>query len=91
MRLKTLGLYEDNDHGKPGHEYDKSIFNSDLELVCNVDTSQNAGQGFEIEGVKYQLDKEDLDDLSLQDTSTHVEDHNHFKCSLDLTKVKVKQ
>ena len=63
-RLKTLGLYENNGPEKPGHEYGESIFNFNLETACNVDTSHNANQGFEIDSVKYELDEEDLDDLS---------------------------
>ena len=42
LTLKTLGLYENNDPEKPGHEYGKYIFDSDLETLCNVDTSHNA-------------------------------------------------
>ena len=45
-------------------------------------------QDFEIDGVKYQLNEEDLDDLSLQDTTTYVKDPNPFKCDLYPTKVK---
>ena len=40
---------------KPGHEHRKSIFSSDLETVCNIDTSQIANQDFEIDGVRYHL------------------------------------
>ena len=88
QRLRTLGLYRDNDPEKPGYEYGKAIFESDLEKTCNKDSSQDNNQDFEIDAVKYQLDKKDLDDLSSQDTSTHFEDHIPFKCNLDLTKVK---
>ena len=88
LRLKTLGIYEDYDPEKPGHEYGKSIFNSDLETVCNVDTSHDANQDFTVDSVKYQLDEKDLDDLSLQDTTTHLKDPSPFKCNLDPTKVK---
>ena len=73
MKLKSLGLYKDNDHEKPGHGYGKSIFDYNLETVCNVDFSYNAEKDFEIEGLKYHLNKKDLDDLSLQGANTHFE------------------
>ena len=42
LGLKSLGLYEDNDSEKLGHEYGKSSFDSDLQSVCYVDTGHNA-------------------------------------------------
>ena len=86
LKLKTPGLYENNDPEKAWHEYGKSIFNSDLEVVCNADTSQNANQDFQIDSTKYQLDMKDLDDPSSHDTSNYIEDHNPFRCTLDQQK-----
>ena len=68
LRLKILGIYEDNNPEQPRHEYGKSIFDSALKTVYNVDTGQNVSQDFKIDGVKYQLEEKDFNDLSLQDT-----------------------
>ena len=59
---------------KTGYEYGKSIFNTDIEAVCNVDISQNINIEFEIEGVKYYLDENDLNDPPSQSSDMHFED-----------------
>ena len=68
--LKTLGLYGTNTPEKEWHEYDKSVFDLELETVCSVDNKQKVNQEFEIDSIKYQLNHEHEDDLSSLDTAT---------------------
>ena len=62
-RLQTLGLYEANKPKKEGHEYGKSILNSETEMVCSIKSNQKVNQDFEVDGVKYQFDSKHEDDL----------------------------
>ena len=51
-RLRCLGLHEDNDPEESGYEYGKSIFNTDKNAVCNIDSDQHVNNKFEIHGIK---------------------------------------
>ena len=33
-----------------GHEYGKSIFDSETEMVCNIENNQKLTQDFEVDG-----------------------------------------
>ena len=48
---------------KTRYEYVKSIFDNDVEAVCNVDISQNEKKELEIEGVKHYCDEKDLNNF----------------------------
>ena len=74
--LKPLGLYEDFDPENPGQEYGKSIFDTDVEAICNLDISQGLGKEFEVKGMKYYLDEEDLNDLFSHEANKHSGDSN---------------
>ena len=89
-RLKTLGLYEANDPEELGSEYGKSIFDSELDMVCDINISQSSNRAFEIKGVIYLIDEKDLDDIPSESVDAHSKDPNPqpFKCNLDMTKVK---
>ena len=78
MRLKTLGLYEANDHQELESEYGKSIFNTESEIICDVDISQHSNREFEIQGIKYLINENDPDDLSSQSKDEHSKDHIHL-------------
>ena len=41
LRLECSDLYEDNDPEKTGYEDCKSVFNTNVETVWNLDISQN--------------------------------------------------
>ena len=51
-RLRHLGLHEDNDPEESGYEYRKSIFDTDENTVCTLDSNQNVNNEFEIDGIK---------------------------------------
>ena len=89
-RLETLGLYETSGLIELEREYGKFIFDTESEIICDVDISQHSNKEFEFKGIKYLIDEKELDDFSLQSTDTHSRDTNpsFFKCSLDMTKVK---
>ena len=48
--------------------------------MFNIENSQKVNQNFKGDGVKYQLDKKHVEDLSL-----HSENHDPLQCKLDLT------
>ena len=51
-RLRYLGLHQDNDPEESGYEYRKSIFDTDENTVCSIDSDQAVNNKFEIEGIK---------------------------------------
>ena len=69
--LQVLGLHEANEPEKEGHEYSKSISNSEAEIVYSIGNNQMVNQGFEVEGFKHQFDAKHVDDLLLHDTSVN--------------------
>ena len=69
LRLKCLHIYEDNDPEKPGYEYGKSIFDTDENAVCSVDSNQNVNDEFEIDKIKYCLNGKDLTNLQFESTN----------------------
>ena len=81
-------MYEASDPEKEGHEYGKSIFDSESETGSNIDDSHKVNQKFEIDSVKYQCDEKHVDDLSLHNTLVHSENHDPLKYKLDLAKIK---
>ena len=46
-RLKTLGLYEANDPEEQRNEYGKYIFDSESDIVCDVNINQHCNREFE--------------------------------------------
>ena len=58
-RLRCIGLDEDNDPENPGCEYGKSIFDTNKNIVCGVDSNQNIKNEIEMNGSKYCLDEKD--------------------------------
>ena len=87
-RLKALGLYETNTSEKEGHGYGKFDFDLEPETACSVDSNQKVNQEFEIDGIKYQLDTEHEDDLSLPDTAVKPKLQRPSQGKLDLTEIK---
>ena len=85
--MKSLSLYKDNNPEKPGHEYGKTIFDSDLEMVCNVDSNHNTTKDYEIESIKYILMIKTYMTF-LSKVTTHFGDCNPFKFNLNLTDVR---
>ena len=73
---------------KEGLEYGKYIFNSKPDAVCSVDSNQKVNQEFEIDGIKYYLDLEHEDDLSLPDTTIKPQIQGPPQCKLDMDEVK---
>ena len=72
--LGTIDLYEADEPKKEGHEYGKSVFDS--ETVCSIEIKEKVNQDFEVGGVKYQLDAKQVDDLLLHDTSVNSKNHD---------------
>ena len=90
-RLRRLGIYEDNDPGKSGYEYGKSVFGTDENTVCSVDTNQNVNYKFEIYHIKYCLNEKDLTNLQPQSTDAHTADTNSLSHMYNLDPTKIKQ
>ena len=87
-RLWTLGLYEANEPKKEGHEYGKSIFDSETEMIYSIENNQKVNQDFEVDGVKQQFDVKHVDDISLYDTSVNSKHHVLPQSELDPTQIK---
>ena len=49
LRLRHLGLHDDNDPEEPGQEYGKSIFDTDENIINSLDNEQNSNDKFEID------------------------------------------
>ena len=73
---------------KVGHEYIKSIFDSEAKMVCNIDNNQKVNQDFKVGAIKYQLDAKHVDDLLLHDTTVNSKHQDPPQCKVDLTEVK---
>ena len=67
---------------KEGHEYGKSIFDSETEKVYIIENSQKVNQEFEFDGVKYQFDARHVYDLLLHDMSVNPRHHDPPQCKL---------
>ena len=90
-RLRCLGLHKDNDPEKSGWEYGKSIFDTDNNTVCSVESNQNINNKFEIDDIKFCLPEKDLANLQCQDTDAHIVDTNSLSCMYNLDPEKMKQ
>ena len=84
-RLKTSDLNAANDPEEPGSEYGKSIFETESEIVCNVNINQHSNRV-----IKYLICENDQDDLPSQskDENSRNPILIALKCHLDMTKVK---
>ena len=71
-------------------KYGRSIFDSELDIISDINISQYSNREFEIKGIKYLIDEKDLDDPPSQIVDAHSKDPNPspFKCNLDMTKVQ---
>ena len=67
-----------------------NLFDLESEMVCDVNIIQHSNKEFEIKGIKYLVNKKDLDDLPSQSVDACSKDPHPspFKCNLDMTKVK---
>ena len=45
-------------------------------MVCSIENNQKVNQDFGVDGVKYQLDLKNVDDLSSCDTSVNSKHHD---------------
>ena len=59
-----------------GHEYGKSIFDSETETAHSIENNQKVNQDFEVDGIKYQFDVQHIDDFPLHDTSMNTKHHD---------------
>ena len=82
--LRHLDLHEGNDPEESGYEYRKSIFDTDENAVCSIDSDQNVNNKFEIDGIEYCLNGKDFADFKSQDTNAHFIDTNSLSCMYDL-------
>ena len=89
-RLRYLGLHEDNNPEEPGYGYRKSIFDTDENTVCILDSDQNVNNKFETDGIKYCLNRKDFANFKSQDTDAHAIDTISLSsmCNLDPEKIK---
>ena len=69
-------MYKANEPEKERHEYGKSIFDSETEMVCSLENNQKIKQDFEVDSVKYQFDLKHVDNLSLHYTSVNSKHHD---------------
>ena len=86
--LKTLSLYETNALKKEQDEYGKSIFNSEPEAVCSIDSNQKVNQEFEIQSIRYHFNSKHDNDLLQSDTTVKPQIQDPPQCKLDLDEVK---
>ena len=58
--------------------------------VCDINLSQHPNKEFDIKGIKYLINEEDIDYLPSESVDAHFKDPkpSSFKCSHDMTKVK---
>ena len=76
MRLMTLGAES---------EYGKSIFDSELGMVYDINISQQPNREFEIKGIEYLIYGKYLDDLPSQSVDAHPKDPNPSPSNVTLT------
>ena len=51
-------------------EYAKSNFDTESEIICDVNFNKHSNKEFEIKGIKYLVNVKDLDDFLSQSTDT---------------------
>ena len=77
LRLRCLGLHDDNDPEEPDQVYGKSIFDMDENMINCIDSDQNAKNKFKIDGIQYFLDEKDLANAHASTTGTNSLPHTH--------------
>ena len=87
-RLRHLGLHENKDPEESGYEYGKSIFDTDENTVCSMDSDQNINNEFEINGIKCCQNEKDLANLKSQGRNAHTPNFLSITYNLDPENIK---